>query len=81
MNAGSELTVDARGLWCPMPILALAKALKTLRPGDLVRVIATDPAFEPDVQAFCASTGHTLVALAPEADTWVARVRKEGAPG
>ena len=62
--------VDCRGMCCPAPLLATAKAAKGLggRGGRLV-VVADDPAFPLDVKSWCRSTGHALLDL---------RVRKDG---
>jgi tRNA 2-thiouridine synthesizing protein A len=53
--------VDACGLNCPLPILRTKKALNVMRTGDVLRVLATDPASVKDFQAFCKQTGHELI--------------------
>jgi tRNA 2-thiouridine synthesizing protein A len=53
--------VDARGLSCPMPIVKTAQAIRTLHPGDLLEVLATDPGSVKDVAAWCRTTGNELV--------------------
>lgn len=57
--------VDARGLQCPGPIVQLGKAVEKLEPGRAVAILATDPGFPPDVEAWCMSTGHELRLLEP----------------
>jgi len=54
-------TVDARGLSCPMPIVKTAKVVRTMAPGELVELIATDPGSVKDVVAWCRTTGNELV--------------------
>jgi len=54
-------TVDAKGLSCPMPIVRTAQTVKTLPPGALVEVLATDPGSVKDFAAWSRSTGHELV--------------------
>ncbi len=54
-------TVDARGLSCPMPIVKTAQAIKTIDPGAMLEVFATDAGSVKDVAAWCRSTGHELV--------------------
>jgi len=54
-------TVDARGLSCPMPIVRTAQAAKTLAPGALIEILATDPGSTKDLAAWCRSTGNELV--------------------
>ncbi|MGL5252053.1 MAG: sulfurtransferase TusA family protein [Moraxella sp.] len=56
--------VDAKGLACPMPLLKLKMALRSLNIGDCVYLTATDPNSEHDIGAFCRHTGHSLVNIA-----------------
>jgi len=57
----SQAELDARGLTCPMPVLKAQKAMKSLKPGDELVMLATDPAAPRDVAAFCDAQGHSLV--------------------
>ncbi|MFY9329688.1 MAG: sulfurtransferase TusA family protein [Georgfuchsia sp.] len=56
-----DLEVDARGLACPLPILRTKKALATLKSGQVLRIIATDPGSVKDFQAFAHQTGNELL--------------------
>jgi tRNA 2-thiouridine synthesizing protein A len=53
--------LDARGLNCPLPILRCKKSLAELQPGQILKVVATDPGSVKDFQAFCKQTGHELL--------------------
>lgn len=53
--------VDARGLSCPMPIVRTAQAIKTLAPGELLEVLATDPGSVKDLAAWSRTTGNQLL--------------------
>jgi TusA-related sulfurtransferase len=53
--------VDARGQRCPLPVIELARALADVQAGQLVRLLATDPAARTDVPAFCRLRGLELV--------------------
>jgi tRNA 2-thiouridine synthesizing protein A len=55
------LTIDTRGLNCPLPVLRLRKRLQGLKAGDEVELLATDRAALRDVPAFCESQGHIVV--------------------
>ena len=55
------VTVDARGLSCPMPIVRTAQAVRPLPSGSVVELLATDPGSVKDVAAWCRSTGNELV--------------------
>ena len=54
-------TVDARGLSCPMPIVKTAQAVKSLPPGAVVELLATDAGSIKDVAAWCRATGNELM--------------------
>ena len=53
--------LDAIGLLCPLPVLKLRKHLKSMKIGDVVAVLADDPAAVIDIPHFCNETGHTLI--------------------
>ena len=64
MQFNKEL--DARGLNCPLPILRCKKGMAEVGPGEVLKVMATDPGSVKDFQAFCKQTGHELLSLAEE---------------
>ena len=53
--------IDARGLNCPLPILRTKKALNDMTSGQMLRIMATDPASVRDFQAFAQQTGNELL--------------------
>ncbi len=75
-----ELVVDARGTLCPEPILAARRALRELDQGSVFAVIATDEHAQLDFEAFCARTGHELIATKVDAGEWTFTLRKCSAP-
>ncbi|MEL7213299.1 MAG: sulfurtransferase TusA family protein [Pseudomonadota bacterium] len=56
-----DLTLDATGLLCPLPVLKARKRLKSLETGDVLTVLADDPAAIVDIPHFCMESGHELV--------------------
>ena len=58
----SDQTLDAIGLLCPLPVLKARKRLQALQSGDVLTVLADDPAAVVDIPHFCAEAGHHLVA-------------------
>ncbi|MFL0808816.1 MAG: sulfurtransferase TusA [Agarilytica sp.] len=54
-------TVDASGLICPEPIMMLHNAVRDAKVGEVIELIATDPATPRDVQQFCEFLGHVLL--------------------
>ena len=65
MNAETEIhydrELDARGLNCPLPILRTKKSLNDMMPGQVLKIIATDPGSVRDFQAFSRQTGNALL--------------------
>jgi len=56
-----DADLDAKGLLCPLPVLKARKRLQALASGQVLRVLADDPAAIVDVPHFCAEAGHTLI--------------------
>ncbi len=54
-------TLDIKGLSCPMPLLWAKTQLDSLRPGEVLEVLATDPSAESNFQAFCRASGHKII--------------------
>ena len=53
--------LDARGLLCPMPVIKTSKAMKTLEPGQVLKLLATDRGSIADIPAWTESTGNELL--------------------
>lgn len=51
--ADVALELDCRELPCPMPVIELARHLTDVEVGQLVAVVARDPAAAVDVPAWC----------------------------
>lgn len=58
-----DATLDTLGLLCPLPVLKARKRLKTMAPGQVLRLLASDPAALIDVPHFCAESGHELLGV------------------
>ncbi len=63
---GDMIELNACGLQCPGPIMAVYKRMQELQPGDRLQVQATDPGFARDIEAWTQQTGHTLLDLRQE---------------
>jgi len=72
--------IDARALQCPGPIMRLREELDAVEAGSAVAVLAADPAFPRDIRAWCHSTGHTLLDVAPVNGHVRATIRKNARP-
>ncbi len=72
----TETVLDVKGMTCPLPVLRANRAMRSLAPGDRLRVLATDRASVQDFQAYCRETGHALVAQGEEAGVFSFTIRK-----
>ena len=59
--------IDATGLHCPMPVLRLQKALRDVKSGTRITLLASDPMAAIDVPHFLNENGDRLIAQS-EAD-------------
>ncbi len=57
--------IDARSLLCPLPVLKARKRLKAMQAGQVLELIADDPAAVIDVPHFCAQQGYELLKATP----------------
>lgn len=69
--------LDLTGLRCPTPIVKLNSEVRAMSDGEEVSVVASDPAFGPDVQAWCRRTGHTLLGVERDGEHVRAVIRRE----
>jgi tRNA 2-thiouridine synthesizing protein A len=72
-----NLEVDASGLLCSLPLLRLKKALMEISSGDVVKVIATDPAAHLDFGVYIDQAGHQIVEFIKLTDTQIFYIRKK----
>lgn len=68
--------LDARGLNCPLPILRCKKSLAELQPGQILKVVATDPGSVKDFQAFCKQTRHEMLSHEAKDDEFIFIMKK-----
>jgi tRNA 2-thiouridine synthesizing protein A len=62
-----SLTVDARGLRCPLPLVRARDAIEVVPHGGVLEVLATDPGADHDLRSWSRRKGYEVVA-ATEAD-------------
>jgi tRNA 2-thiouridine synthesizing protein A len=58
--------VDSRGSFCPGPITDLFKAYRSAQLGDVIELLATDPAAKADVTAWAQKSGNELLDVIDE---------------
>jgi len=65
--APADSILDATGLLCPLPVLKARRALREVKPGGVLEVLATDPGAVKDFEHFCRTTGCELIESSEEA--------------
>lgn len=60
-NPSPTQTMDARGLFCPEPVMMLHKVINEVPVGGVIEILATDPSTVRDFTKFCAFLSHELV--------------------
>ena len=53
--------LDALGLRCPEPVMVIRKTVRKLEVGDVLEIIADDPATTRDIPSFCRFMEHQLI--------------------
>jgi tRNA 2-thiouridine synthesizing protein A len=59
----AALTLDLEGLLCPIPVVKIGQAIKTVPIGETIEATATDPGVLADIPAWCRMTGNELVLI------------------
>jgi|TARA_R110002096_G_scaffold246654_9_gene438956 tRNA 2-thiouridine synthesizing protein A len=62
-----DVVLDVKGLNCPLPLLRLKQLLSKVSAGEVIKVIATDPAAHLDIGVFIDKSKHHM--LLQERDT------------
>lgn len=72
----ADITVDALGLYCPMPIIMTAKEIKKIAVGQVLAVLSDDAGIQADLPAWCKTTGNELLGLTQEGTVYTGLVRR-----
>ena len=66
------MTLDCRGQRCPLPVIKLAQQIRNVAVGEIIRVLADDPAAANDIPAWCRMKEHEYLG-SPAADAYEVR--------
>jgi tRNA 2-thiouridine synthesizing protein A len=59
-------SIDARGIACPGPLMALIGAIRQAQVGDVIEVLSTDEGSKSDIPAWVEKASHELIEVRPE---------------
>ena len=71
-----DKTLDCLGLYCPQPLFQTRELIDKLNIGEILLVIADDPAAEEDIKRFAKRTGHEILKYEKEGDIIKFFIRK-----
>ncbi len=58
-----EKRLDARGLYCPEPVFRTKIEVERMQPGQVITVLADDPAAEDDISSWADRSGHEMLSV------------------
>jgi len=65
-NAKPNRTVDCLGLFCPEPVFRVRMELDDMKVGEIVEVLADDPAAEEDIKSLCKRLEQEILSMSKE---------------
>ena len=71
-----QVTIDALGRKCPIPIIMLAEQIRDVPVGGVIAVLADDPAAYSDVPAWCQMKSHECVFRTDLPSGWSFGIRR-----
>lgn len=72
----ADETIDAVGLYCPMPIILTQKKVKEMAPGQILEIQADDEGIKEDMPLWCDDNGHELLLIEQDADIYKVYIKK-----
>ena len=69
-------TLDTLGLRCPEPVMLVRKQIRHMQDGEVLLIIADDPATTRDIPSFCQFMDHRLLHIETEQPPFKYWVRK-----
>lgn len=73
----ANVTLDLKGLSCPMPVVKTKKALDSLQPGQVLFVESTDKGSKADIPAMLKRTGNELLEVQEQGNVCAFFIRKK----
>lgn len=60
---GTTRTIDARGSYCPGPLMELIRAIRESQVGDILAVYSSDKGSKTDIPKWVEKAGHRLISV------------------
>jgi len=62
-NIRTDKVLDARGLYCPEPVYKTRVEMDSMNVGQIIQVMADDPAAEEDISRWAVRVGQELLRI------------------
>jgi TusA-related sulfurtransferase len=80
MDMMTEITADVEldciGLYCPVPIAQTREEIDRIEDGQILKVVADDPAAEEDFPRWAKRTGHEILSLEKKGTVLIFYIKK-----
>ena len=73
---GERTKIDARGAYCPGPLMELIAGLKLINIGDEIEVLSSDKGSATDIPEWVKKVHHEMVGITQQDGYWSIVVRK-----
>ncbi len=58
-----DVTLDARGSFCPGPLMELIRGMREAEVGDVIAVLSSDKGSKADIPKWVEKAGHNLIGV------------------
>ena len=72
----ADRVIDARGSFCPGPLMEMIRAIKSAEVGQVVEVLTSDSGSRTDIPKWAEKAGHELVEVVTGQDAILVRKAK-----
>lgn len=76
MKSKPDKTLDCLGLYCPEPVFKTRLELDDMKAGEILEVLADDPAAESDIRSLVKNLGQELLGVTKKGDTVQILIKK-----
>ncbi len=73
----SIIELDARRLFCPMPVIRLQDCINQQAVGTRIQITCTDPGVMNDIPTWCRINGHEVISSQEQYDEYILVIEKK----
>ena len=71
----SHFQLDAKHMFCPMPVIRTQDKIKELEPDDILEVVSTDPGALNDISAWSRINGHIVLEAFEKNNEYIVKIQ------